>query len=150
MSERRWWVRAALAVLGLQLFVTGLWAVVDPLGWYKGFPGLGRHWVVANGPYDQHLAVDAGSGFLAIGVLMFVALLWSRRDIIQAAFIAYLISDIPHFLFHAMHPAKALTTTDNALSIGGLAFATAIAAACLIAVSVRSSARSAVEPLAAT
>src|SRR5947209_7757695 len=62
MSERRWWVRAALAVLGFQLVVTGLWAVVDPLGWYKGFPGLGRHWVVATGPYDRPPPVDPGRG----------------------------------------------------------------------------------------
>ena len=48
---------------------TGMWALVDPHGWYDDFPGFGHHWVAGQGgTFNEHLASDAGAGFLAVGV----------------------------------------------------------------------------------
>ncbi|MGH7856188.1 MAG: hypothetical protein ACREQY_02585 [Candidatus Binatia bacterium] len=135
MVDRRSWIRAVLAALALEQLVTGIWAVVDPLGWYRGFPGLGRQWVSTDGPFNHHLVVDAGSGFLAVGVLLLIAVLWTRREVTQVAFAAFLVEGIPHLLYHAIHPAELLSATDNVLSIGGLALMAAAAAVCLVAVS---------------
>jgi hypothetical protein len=144
MVDRRWWVRVVPFLLGIQPLVTGLWAVTSPRGFYDSFPGGGRHWVDIDGPYNHHLVVDAGAGFLAVGVALIVAAIWARRAAIQVALGALIVHDLPHFVYHATHPARALSGTDNALSIGGLAVIGLIAAVVLVAISVTRSVDSAV------
>jgi hypothetical protein len=134
MVERRLWVRVVAFVLGIQPFVTGLWAVADPHGFYSSFPGLGRHWVAVDGPYNHHLIVDAGSGFLAVGVVLIVAALWARREFLQAAALALVVDTLPHFAYHASHPSPALSSTDNALSIGGLGAVALVGVVYLLAI----------------
>ena len=133
--DKKWLVRAGLAMLGFIDAVTGLWAVADPGGWFRNFPGLGRHWVGATPPYNQHLAGDAGAGFLAIGAVLLLAALWADRRVIQAALIGSLAHDIPHFAFHLLHPATVLSGADRAASTGGLAFACLVAVVLLVVVS---------------
>ncbi len=65
----RWGLALALAPAQL---VTGLWAVLAPLAWFDDFPGLGPSLIAADPPYNQHLATDAGAGFLATGVALVV------------------------------------------------------------------------------
>jgi len=139
MTEGRLWVRVVLAVLAIQELVTGLWALIDPLGFYRDFPGLGRHWVSVDGPYNHHLVGDAGAGFFAVGVLLVIAFIWMRREVVQAGFAVVIAHDLPHFLYHLTHPAKALSGVDGLLSTGGLGLITAAALVCLIALSRRSS-----------
>jgi hypothetical protein len=125
-------VRLAALALGLEQFISGVWAVADPSGWFKSYPGFGRAWVAADGVYDQHLAIDAGSGWLGVGAALIVAAVWAKREALQIALAAFLVEVIPHFLFHATHTSDRLGTVDNVLSIGGLAFMGAVAAVVLI------------------
>ncbi len=133
MGAQRLWVRIILVVLAVQNLVTGVWAVLAPRSFYDGFPGLGRHWVSANPPFNQHLIGDAGAGFLAVGVVLAVAALWQHREVVRVALIAFLVNDIPHFLYHVMHPADALGSTDKMLSTGGLGLLAVLALIALIA-----------------
>jgi len=133
MTERRLWLRVVLAALAVEELMIGIWALVDPAGFYRGFPGLGRHWASADGPYNHHFVGDTGAGFFAVGVLLVIAVVWMHRDVIRAAFVVVIAHAFPHFLYHLTHPAKALSGADNALSTGGLAVVTAVAIVCLIA-----------------
>ena len=133
MTEDRLWVRVVLALLALDELVVGLWALLDPAGFYRGFPGLGRHWVSVDGPYNHHLVTDAGAGFFAVGVVALIAVFWMRRDVAVAAFAAVIAHELPHFLYHLVHPAM-LGSTDKLLSTGGLAVTVVVAAIGLVAV----------------
>jgi hypothetical protein len=129
-------VRIGLAYLALVLIETGLWAVVDPQGFFRNFPGIGgSHWVAADPPYNHHLIIDAGAGFLAVGIVVALAVFWSDRRVRQLALIAYLVESLPHFAFHLLHPADALGTGDRIVSTGGLGFGCALAVLLLVMVS---------------
>ena len=58
--------RITLAVLAVQGLVLGCWAAFAPRSLYDDFPGFGHHWVVVDGPYNEHLVRDVGSLFLAL------------------------------------------------------------------------------------
>lgn len=128
-------VRVGVGILAFLDLMTGLWAVVDPAGWFRDFPGLGRHWIGATPPYNHHLVTDAGAGFLGVGVILLLAALWRERRVIQAALIGSFAHDLPHFLFHLMHPAALLSSADRAATTGGLGFGCLLAAGLLILVS---------------
>ena len=72
----RKWVRGGLVYLTVSFAAVGLWATLDPRGFYDGFPGAGRQWVAGDGPYNAHLVSDAGIGFLAVGVVLLLAAVW--------------------------------------------------------------------------
>ena len=127
------WTRVGLAYLTVIDLVTGIWAVSNPAAFYRTFPGFGRHWVSASPPYSHHLVVDAGAGFLAVGVILALATWHPERRLVQAALVGSLAHDLPHFLYHAMHPAAALSGVDTSMSTGGLAFGCVVAGALLIA-----------------
>jgi hypothetical protein len=130
-------VRIGLGYLAVVQLVTGVWALLDPLGWYKSFPGFGRHWVSVTGPYNQHLATDAGAGFLAIGVLAVIALVMADRAVVvQVALVTVLVQTVPHFLFHVVHHEH-LSAFDKAAGVGGLGFDAIVAALLLTLVSRR-------------
>ena len=54
-------IRAALAALAVVGLSSGLWAEFSPRSFYDEFPGGGRAWVAANGPYNEHLVRDFGA-----------------------------------------------------------------------------------------
>ncbi|MBJ8346534.1 hypothetical protein [Antrihabitans sp. YC2-6] len=107
------WSRWVLAGLAVPQLVTGTWAVVNPEHWYRSFPGFGPMLVAAEPPFNEHLASDAGSGFLATGVIALLAALWGERLIVAIAAAGLLAFAIPHFVFHAGHPAESLSDTVN-------------------------------------
>jgi hypothetical protein len=133
----RTWVRIGLGYLALTELSTGIWAVVDPKGWYRNFPGFGRHWVSVSGPYNQHLATDAGAGFLAVGVLLVMAIaLVHQRVLVLAALATFLVQDVPHFVFHLVHH-EGLSASDRTLGVGGLGIDAVVAVVLLVVVSRR-------------
>jgi hypothetical protein len=112
------WVRLGVAVsLGVPQLVVGLWAVLAPKNWFESFPGFDPRLVAAEPPYNEHLATDAGAGFLATGIVLLVAALWANRAAIQAALLAYVAFTLPHVVYHAFHPADALTGLENVLTV---------------------------------
>lgn len=120
---------ASLVVLVVTDAVIGVWAGLFPRSFYDGFPGLGRVWVAVDGPYNEHLVRDVGTLYLGLAVIGLVALI-SRRTLLVSAFgLGSLVFGLPHLVYHLRH-TDVLGTTDNVLSVGGLALAVAAAAIC--------------------
>ncbi|HEX6457851.1 MAG TPA: carboxymuconolactone decarboxylase family protein [Thermoleophilaceae bacterium] len=131
MSDRLTdFLRANLIVVGVANMAVGLWALISPHGWYRTFPGLGHHWVSALGPYDEHLARDAGSGLLAVGVLLVWAALTPRAGLLRPALVASLVFSVPHLAYHVAS-ADDLPTADNIVNLVLLTAAVVIPAALL-------------------
>ena len=114
-----------LAVIDLPV---GLWAVFAPESFYKNFPGLGRHWVSTQGPFNHHLITDTGAGFLAVTAALLLAAVWMSKPAVVVALVASLAHDLPHFIFHLTHPNHALSGADQLLSTGGLGLGCVVAA----------------------
>jgi len=116
-------VRSLLLLLvAVPQVATGLWAVIDPRGWYGSFPGLGHAWIAAYGPYDDHLATDAGAGLLALGVLLAAAAMVARRAELRLALAVFSLFAALHLTFH-LRELGHLPRLDDTLSIASLALA---------------------------
>jgi len=109
-------LRAGLVALGAPLVPLGLWALLAPSSWFDDFPGGGRHWVSALGPYNEHLTSDVGAFFLAIGALQFFAAVVLERRLVQAALGALLVYSIPHLVWH-LTELDAYGTLDKVLNL---------------------------------
>ncbi len=131
-SNRR--VQAGLVYLTVSFLAVGLWATLDTRGFYDGFPGGGRHWVEGDGPYNAHLVSDAGAGFLAVGIVLLLAVVWMERRVVQAALVASFVHGGLHLLFHLRHPSDAIGDADRLMSNGALAFGLTVAVMLLVTV----------------
>jgi hypothetical protein len=118
-AQRRW-LRGGLAVLAFTPAFVGIWATIAPRGFYDDFPGGGRHWVSAVGPYDEHLVRDVGALYLGSLVLLVLAFVWLERRLVQAALVSYAVAGIPHLIYHAT-ALENLSTGDAVAEIAGLA-----------------------------
>ena len=114
-ATRRRVLRAYLLLLAVPQIGIGLWALIDPSGWYSTFPGGGKEWLPLFGSYDEHLARDVGSSFLAIGVLLLLAAVWLDRRLVVASGIVYLVYQLPHFIYH-LTADDVMTTGDQVLN----------------------------------
>lgn len=133
--------RAARVIVGLMALsgvVIGVWAAFDPHGFYASFPGGGRHWVSADGPYNEHLIRDFGSLNLALAVAALVALWRPIRELLIALAVANLAYGVPHLVYHLRH-LDMYDTADKIGNVVALSAAVALAVVLLlIAVSSRS------------
>ena len=129
MNHTPLWTRWVLAALALPQIVTGLWAVIAPQHWFDSFPGFGPMLVAAEPPFNAHLASDAGSGFLATGVFAVLAAVWGDRRLVIAAAAGLLAFALPHFLYHALHPAESLSSATNTVNFVLLLVAAVVPAA---------------------
>jgi hypothetical protein len=93
--------RIVLTLLLLTALVPGLWAALAPRSFYDSFPGLGMHWVSADGPYNRHLAEDVGAMYLALATLIVFAL--ARPELARVTGVVWLVFSIPHWLYHTAH-----------------------------------------------
>jgi hypothetical protein len=116
------WVRLGVAVIlaGPQL-VIGVWAELAPKSFFESFPGVDPRLVAAEPPYNEHLMTDVGAGFLATGIVLLAAAIWANRAAMRMALLAFVAFTVPHVLYHATHPADALSTGENALNAMSLA-----------------------------
>ena len=115
----RLWTRIALGYLALVSLEIGLWAQFAPRSFFDDFPGLGRAWVVVDGPYNEHLVRDVGGLNLALAA------------VIIAASIASLLYGVPHLVYHIAH-ADSLATSDAVISLGGLVLFAVIPVALIV------------------
>lgn len=108
------WATAAIG-----LFV-GLWAAAWPHSFYMSFPGLGRVWIAADGPYNEHLIRDVGSLYVALAAASIAATFSRTPDAGRVVGVAWAVFGIPHFIYHASHFAgmAALDVVGNAVSLG--------------------------------
>jgi hypothetical protein len=113
-------VRAGLLILAVSAAYVGLWALIAPHSFYGDFPGGGRSWVAPIGAYDEHLVRDVGSFETALAVLAVFAAATLDRRLVQGTCVAFVVSGLPHLIYHAANTGP-LSTTDNLLSLAGLA-----------------------------
>jgi AhpD family alkylhydroperoxidase len=126
LTERRAIIRVGLLALGLPQALIGLWALMATRDWFETFPGAGHSWLPAYGAYNEHLAADVGATFVAIGLALVLAAVYLERRLVQVALLAYLVFEIPHFVYHL--------GADDRLSNGDqIASATTLALTVLLA-----------------
>jgi hypothetical protein len=130
-------VRLGLVYLTVTFLEVGLWATFASRSFYDSFPGFAQPWLAGDGPYNAHLASDAGVGFLAVGTVLLLAAVWMERRVIQAALAAAVLHGGAHLLFHVVHPNKALGFLDRVFSNGGLLLGVTLAVVLLTVVTHR-------------
>jgi len=111
--------------------LVGFWAAFAPRSFYTDFPGAGRHWISADGPYNQHLVRDVGELSLALSAVMVAALVTLSIPLVRAALVAVIINGVLHVVYHARH-LDPFSSGDGAAVIGSLVLAPIIAVALLV------------------
>jgi hypothetical protein len=109
--------RLAVAVVGLAQAEVGAWATAAPRSFFGSFPGAGHHWVAALGPYNEHLVRDYGASELGFAVLLLAAAWLFGRTLVLAAGAAFLVGNVPHFIYH-LTTTGSFSTADNIGSLG--------------------------------
>ncbi|MGY1707340.1 hypothetical protein ACI79C_22495 [Geodermatophilus sp. SYSU D00697] len=108
-------VTALLAWFALYGLAVGAWQAFAPRSFFDDFPGLGRHWVDVDGPYNEHLLRDVGQGNLGFGVLALVALVTGGVWLARATGLAAVVAYLPHQLYHQQHLDVLETASDRVL-----------------------------------
>jgi hypothetical protein len=111
-----------LLLVAVPQAAAGAWAVLAPRDWYASFPGLGHAWVAAYGPFEEHLAVDAGAGLLTLGLLLAWAAIVARPPQLRMALAAFSLFAAVHLGYH-LRTLGRIPSWDDAASIGSLALA---------------------------
>ena len=123
---------AALGLLAVTGLYTGVWAYCSPTSWYANFPGLGLSWLPQLGPYNEHLAKDAGTMFLALAVLTVITLRSVRNTrLVQTTGAVWLVFNVLHFSYHVQH-LDMYNTRDQTLNVVFLAALILLAALLLV------------------
>jgi hypothetical protein len=113
-------VRVALLLLVVSALLVGVWAAVAPRSFYLDFPGSSHTWVLADGPYNEHLVRDVGELNLALAAVTACAALWLTRAVVLAAALAWLVYSLPHFAYHAAN-LHVLSGSDQPAELVSLA-----------------------------
>ncbi|HEY4398382.1 MAG TPA: hypothetical protein VGO28_11990 [Acidimicrobiia bacterium] len=124
-------LRVALAVLAFVSVELGVWAAFAPRSFFDDYPGLGRHWVRVDGPYNEHLVRDFGGLNLALAVVTIAALITLGRPLVIAVAVAWLAWGVPHLVYHLRH-LDMFSTGDNVGIVAGLAAAPVLAVVVLV------------------
>jgi hypothetical protein len=111
--------------------LVGFWAAFAPKSFYTDFPGGGRHWVSADGPYNQHLVRDVGELSLALFVVLVAALITLSIPLVRAALIAVIVDGALHVVYHARH-LDMFSSSNQAAVMLSLGLAPIIAVALLV------------------
>ena len=127
------WLRAGLLFLLLASLSVGPWAQFAPGSFWEGFPGLGRAWVSADGPYNEHLVRDVGGLQLGMAVVLFAALLRPSNSLVRVAALASIVWQAPHAVYHLVHVGDLPTLADQAAQSVLLVLALCVAVGLLIA-----------------
>jgi nucleoside-diphosphate-sugar epimerase len=112
--------RGILALLAVNSLLVGFWAQLAPRRFYTGFPGFGRHWVSADGPFNEHLIRDVGGLNLALAVVLIAGVVLATRPAARVAALATLVYGVPHFTYHLAH-MNLYSGSDQVASGAGLA-----------------------------
>ena len=115
-------VRIALALLVAQGLIVGVWAAAWPRSFSDDFPGGGRTWVSADGPYNEHLVRDVGALNLALAVVTVVALIAFTRVVALAAALGWIVYQAPHLVYHLRH-LDLYDTSDKVANVTSLVLA---------------------------
>ncbi|MBA3779726.1 MAG: hypothetical protein H0X16_10600 [Chloroflexi bacterium] len=125
-------LQAGLLVLAAAAGVPGIWATLDPAGFYATFPASGVagpggpfNWLALFPPFNEHLIRDYGALNLGYAALLLWAALRPTIQLVRAALVAWLISWIPHAAFHLLHigelqPLDAIGQTLAIIAVVGI------------------------------
>src|SRR5829696_8565727 len=107
--------RLVLLALALSAAFVGVWGLLAPASFYTGFPGAARHWVAVDGPFNEHLVRDVGALNCALCLL-------SKRALLRATGLTWLIFAVPHLAYHADHLGlyNRMDQVLNLVSLGGV------------------------------
>ena len=111
-------IRTGLVLLAIPSVVIAAWSLSSPRGFYGDFPGLGRHWVSALPPFNEHLLRDFGAANVTIALVLLGAAFFCERRLVQVAVIAFFLGSLPHFIYH-LTTTDHYSTSDNIWSLGG-------------------------------
>ncbi|MBA2343716.1 MAG: hypothetical protein H0V83_01310 [Rubrobacter sp.] len=125
-------VRAGLLFLVVASLIVGPWAQFAPHSFWEGFPGFGRAWVSADGPYNEHLVRDVGGLQLAMVVLLLAAFIRPEVVLVRVAALASIVWQAPHLVYHLVHVGDLPTLSDMVIQSVGLVFTFAVALAVLV------------------
>ncbi len=112
-------IRVLLVLLAAFAAYLGLWALLGPRSFFDTFPGLGLHWVVVDGPYNEHLVRDVGGLSLGLAVLNLVAAWRPTRALVATAAAVGLCFSVPHLVYHWAH-VDVLPSSQRVAEIGSL------------------------------
>ena len=132
VARRHVVVRAGLVLVAAAQAEIGMWGLVAPKSFFSSYPGLGRHWVSALGPYNEHLLRDFAAAELGFAVLLLAAAIWFGRTLVLVAGTAFLAATIPHLAYHVTQ-TDSISTGDNLASLGGFALEILVVAAAMLA-----------------
>ncbi|MEU3188294.1 hypothetical protein ABZ707_29490 [Streptomyces sp. NPDC006923] len=125
---------ANLGLLALVALYTGVWAYFFPQEWHGNFPGFGLSWLPQLGPYNEHLAKDAGAMFLAMAILTIITLRSVRNTrLVQTTGTAWLVFNVLHFSYHMQH-LDMYETRDQVLNVVSLTALVVLSALLLVPV----------------
>ncbi len=141
---RRRVMRIGLVGMALVQGQLGIWASVAPRHFYDTFPGGGRTWVSADGPYNEHLLRDFGGLNLGLAIMAAVAAWLLTPALVRTAAAALLAFGAPHLLYHATH-LEPYSGSDKVGNLVALALAVTLPAIVLVASLAREPARPRVE-----
>jgi ABC-type spermidine/putrescine transport system permease subunit II len=110
-------IRTGLVVLAIPSVIIAAWSLASPRGFYDNFPGLGRHWVSALPPFNEHLLRDFGAANVTIAIVLLGAAIFCERRLVQVAVVAFLLGTLPHFIYH-LTTTDHYSTSDNIFSLG--------------------------------
>ncbi len=130
-ARRHLVVRALLVLVAAAQAEIGIWGLAAPRSFFTSYPGFGRHWVSALGPYNEHLLRDFAAAEIGFAVLLLSAAIWFGRTLVLVAGAAFLAATIPHFAYH-LTTTDSLATGDNLASLGGFAVEIVVVAAAMV------------------
>jgi hypothetical protein len=110
--------RGALALVAAAQAELGIWGLISPRSLFDSYPGAGRHWISALGPYNEHLIRDFAAAEVGFAVLLLAAAVWFTPRLVQAAGLAFVFATVPHFIYH-LTTTSHFSTGDNVASLGG-------------------------------
>ena len=125
-------VRAGLGLVAAAQAEIAMWGLVAPTSFFTSYPGLGRHWVSALGPYNEHLLRDFAAAELGFAVLLLAAAIWFGRTLVLVAGTAFLAATLPHLAYH-LTTTDSISTGDNLASLGGFALEILVVVAAMVA-----------------
>lgn len=100
--------RAILWVLTALAAAIGGWSMIWPAEWYATFPdgvadGMLGQWILADGPFNEHLIRDVGAMYLALAGAGVVAALSTSVTAMRAVGVAWIVFSAPHLFYHLLH-----------------------------------------------
>jgi hypothetical protein len=126
-------VRTGLWFIGLFGLYTGIQQQFLPQVFYAHFPGFGMTWVSSDGPFNEHLMRDLGGANLALTFMVFLAIARPTAYLVRGVSIAVLISQVPHFVYHALHLDLLPNTLERVLQTASLGLVLLVPVLVLIA-----------------